>query len=192
MCNTPRTLTRDEEKRLLAVTASCLRDHAIVYLALKTGLREHEILALNVGQVFDGELVRRAVELVVFKRSNQDDQYVFLNHDGLREKLTRLYREKKRLRHDMSDAAPLFVSREGNRLSARALRHAFTGWQKAAGFDRSIRFHDLRHTACTRHLHLAGGNIRATQRFARHKTITSTQIYTHVDDEYLYRLAGKM
>ena len=62
----------------------------------------------------------------------------------------------------------------------------FKRWQERAGFDRTFNFHALRHTACT-NLYRASRDIRLTQRFARHKTITSTAIYTHPTDEDLIR-----
>ena len=84
----------------------------------------------------------------------------------------------------MSDEAPIFVSRKKGRLSARQLRHAFRLWQERAGFERYFSFHSLRHSACT-NLYRATRDIRLTQRFARHKSILSTAIYTHPTDEDL-------
>ena len=67
----PRTLTTDEQARLLAATARDprdLRDHVIFSVALGTGLREHEILGLDCGDVYDREgRCRRRVVLRVFK-----------------------------------------------------------------------------------------------------------------------------
>ena len=82
--------------------------------------------------------------------------------------------------------SPIFVSRLGTRLSARQLRHAFGVWQKRCGFDRHFNFHSLRHCACT-NVYRASRDIRLTQRFARHKSIVSTAIYTHPSDEELLR-----
>lgn len=78
------------------------------------------------------------------------------------------------------------MSRLGRRLSARQARHAFALWQKRAGFERHFRFHDLRHTACS-NLYRRTRDIRLTQRFARHRSIVSTMIYTHPTDEDLVR-----
>ena len=69
----PRTLTDLEQKLLLKVTGEHrdgFRDHVIISFALGTGLREHEILALDLGDVFDDEGgAKRRVTLRVFKRS---------------------------------------------------------------------------------------------------------------------------
>ena len=82
--------------------------------------------------------------------------------------------------------APLFVSRKGNRLSTRQLRHTFHVWQRRAGLERAFTFHCLRHSAITS-IYDATRDIRLAQRFARHKSITSTQLYTHPSDEALFR-----
>ena len=123
----PRTLTEREQKLLLRVTGehrSGFRDHVIIATALGTGLRAHELLALDVGDVFDGDgRARRRVQLRVFKRSNDDVsvQEVILPN-GLRAKLDKLWRWKRAEGQSLAADAPLFVSRNGNRLSGRQLR----------------------------------------------------------------------
>ena len=191
----PRTLSEREQRALLAVTGQHkdgFRDHVIFSLALGTALREHELLALDVGDVFDGSRARRRVQLRVFKRSNDDvGMQEILLPDAARAKLDKLYAWKRQAGEDTGGGAPLFVSRKGNRLSTRQLRHAFKRWQERAGFDRPFSFHALRHTACT-NLYRASRDIRLTQRFARHKAITSTAIYTHPTDEDLLRSLAQL
>src|SRR5690349_21181752 len=71
-----RTLTEREVALLLRTTgqhAAGWRDHVIMSIALGTGLREHEILALDIGDVFDeGGRAKRHVRLRVFKRASDD------------------------------------------------------------------------------------------------------------------------
>lgn len=187
----PKTLTEAEQARLLRATgehASGFRDHVLVSMALGTALREHEVLALDVGDVFDGTgRARRRIQLRVFKRSNDDPsmQEVVLP-DALRAKLDRLYRWKKQRGESLAPDAPLFVSRLGRRLSARQLREAFHRWQERAGFERRFGFHALRHSALT-NLYRDTRDIRLTQRVARHKSITSTMRYAGPSDEDVLR-----
>jgi len=187
----PQTLTDREQRLLLKVTGlrrDGYRDHMIFSVALGTGLREHEILALDVGDVFDaGGGVRRRVQLRVFKRSNSDvtSQQVILP-ETVRAKLQKFFRWKRQEGQPLTADAPLFLSRRKKRLSARQLRHAFKQWQERAGFDRSFQFHSLRHCAITS-VYESTKNILIAQRFARHKSITSTQIYMHPSDETLAR-----
>lgn len=191
----PRTLTQHEQRLLLKASGehrAGYRDHVIFSMALGTGLREHEILALDVGDVFVGDRARRRFTLRVFKRSSRDPthQEVVLP-DALRAKLDKLYRWKRRNGESVTPEAPVFVSRNGNRLSARQLRERFRFWQKRAGFERIFSFHCARHSAIT-NIYEATRDIRLAQRFARHKSITSTQIYTHPSDETLFRAVQEL
>ena len=186
----PRTLSEVEQRRLLKATGehkAGFRDHVLFSLALGTGLREHELLALDVGDVFDGGKARRRLVLRVFKRSSDSPatQEVVLP-DAVRAKLDRFYRWKRSVGESLDRDAPVFVSRRGNRLSARQLREVFHVWQERAGFERRLNFHALRHTACS-NLYRRTKDIRVTQRFARHKSILTTSIYAHPSDEDLVR-----
>lgn len=187
----PRTMTRHEQLLLLRTTGQRFdgyRDHVLLSLALGTGMREHELVALNVGDVLSDEgKARRRIQLRVFKRSRDDaqGQEVVLS-SGVQAKLEKYFRWKRQQDELLTHDAPLFVSRKGNRLSTRQLRHAFRLWQERAGFERRFSFHSVRHSAIT-NLYEATRDIRLAQRFARHKSITSTQIYTHPTDEALFR-----
>jgi integrase/recombinase XerC len=187
----PRTMTEGEQRSLLKTTgedARGFRDHVIFSVALGTALREHEILALDVGDVFDPDgRPRRRVSLRVFKRSNDDSamQEVVLP-DNLRAKLDKYRGWKKRGGESLDADAPLFVSRNGNRLSARQLRQLFHQWQEHAGFERRLSFHAIRHTALTS-VYRRSRDIRLTQRVARHKSITSTIRYAGPSDDDVLR-----
>ena len=187
----PKSLTEGEQRALLKVTgdhARGFRDHVLFSLALGTGLREHELLALDVGHVFgaDGK-ARRRVRLRVFKRSNDDEsmQEVVLP-DNVRAKLDKLWSWKKRRGESLKADAPLFVSRNGHRLSSRQLRRLFHEWQARAGFERRLSFHAARHTALT-NVYRRSRDIRLTQKIARHKSISSTIRYAGPSDEDVLR-----
>lgn len=192
----PRTLTELEQKLLLRVTGEHrdgFRDHVLISLALGTGLREHELLALDLGDVFDADWrAKRRVALRVFKRSADEPavQEVVLP-DLVRAKLEKLRAWKKREGESLAPDAPLFVSRLGRRLSARQLRENFATWQRRAGFERRLSFHALRHTACST-LYRRTKDIRLTQRFARHKSILTTSIYAHPSDEDMVRAVREL
>jgi integrase/recombinase XerC len=182
----PKTLTEHEQRALLAVSGryrGSFRDHAIFAVALGTGLREHEIIALDVGDVRRTGSIRRRFPLRVFKRSNQDPgaQEAILP-DTLRLKLDRLLQWKTFEGEPTEDTDPLFVSRHRGRLSTRQLRRIFAEWQKQAHFERRFTFHSLRHTALT-NLYRATKDIRLVQKIARHASIESTTIYTLPTDE---------
>jgi len=194
----PRTLTDDEQRRLLAVSGKHVdgfRDHVIFSLALGTGLRESEIVGLDVGDVSpDGLKVRRTIQLRVFKRAGADvdpaDQRVHLP-DGCYYKLQKYLRARYR-HHTPSPTEPLFQATRANqnkgrigcRLSTRRLRELFREWQIRAGFDHLYNFHAIRHTAITA-LRRKTGDIRIAQRLARHANIATTARYDHPSDQEL-------
>ncbi len=115
----PQTLTQDEQKLILRVTAKHPRDHTIISMALGTGLRISELLGLNVGDVFapDGTpKTRVCVRREIAKRGRTGD--VFLP-DKLLPKLRRFWRFKKKRGESLGPDAPLFCAQSRNRLSRR-------------------------------------------------------------------------
>ena len=184
----PRTLTEREQKALLRVTGehrAGFRDHVLYSMALATGLRAHELVALDIGDVFDDAgRARRRVRLRVFKGDGrgEDDRQDVLLSDSLRAKLEKFRAWKAG--ESLDRAAPLFVSQRGTRLSTRQLRHAFAVWQERAGFERHVSLHALRHTACSS-VYALSKDLRLTQRFARHRSVVTTMVYTHPSDDEL-------
>jgi len=189
----PRTLTDGEVAKLLRVSGrdkEGFRDHMILSFALGCGLREHEIVGLDVSDVakLDGKTFRplRTLKLRVFKgsggRADPELQRVPLP-DGTYYKV-----EKYLSALDWSEG-PLFRSRKGRtRLSTRAVRGLFRKWQKAAGFDHLFSFHHLRHTSIS-NMQRSKRDVRVTQKFARHANINTTTLYEHASDEEVMQAA---
>jgi integrase len=181
----PTTLTTDEQRLILRATAGNLRDHTIISLALGTGLRLAEIVGLNVGDVFapDGApRVRVRVRREIAKGGQAAD--VFLP-DRLVTKLKRFRTWKSRRGEALDAVAPLFANQSRVRISKRRVQHAWTGWQRRAGFDRVYGFHSLRHTAVT-NVYQMGRDLFLAQRFARHVSPLTTIVYTHPSDAELF------
>ncbi|MDH5672810.1 MAG: site-specific integrase [Myxococcales bacterium] len=146
-------------------------------------------MALDVGDVFDiGGKARWRIVLRVFKGASRASAgQDVLVPEALRAKLNKLWAWKVREGESVDADAPLFVSRLGQRLSLRQVRHGFRVWQKRAGFERRATFHMLRHTACS-NLYAQTKDIRLlTQRFARHRSLVTTMVYTHPSDDDLAR-----
>lgn len=187
----PRTLTEAEQARVLKVTGERrdgFRDHVIFALALGTGLREHELTALDVGDVLhDDGRIRRRIALRTFKRSSNEPatQEVFLP-DAVWYKLSKFIGWKKTSGEDLGADSPLFISRRGTRIATRTLRYLFRLWQERAGFDRPFSFHALRHSALT-NAYRSTRDIRLVQRLARHKSVDTTTIYAAPSDEDILR-----
>jgi site-specific recombinase XerC len=173
MRNLPKILTDDEVRRLLAITSRAerdLRDHMLLALALTTGLRVSELVALDVGDVRNGKGVKGLVTLRAETTKGGKGGEIVVP-EKVRRKLVAYLAWKAERGEDVGDDAPLFVSRgggragagRGSRLSVRTAEHVFTTWQTRAGFDRHVHFHAMRHTFATRLLR-ATGNLRLVQR----------------------------
>ena len=187
----PTTLTTDEQKALLAVTRTHLRNHMLVSLALGTGLRLQELLGLNVGDITaDGKTIRTRFPLdpAITKGGRRGE--VFLS-TRLTRKIRRYLDWKQKAGEPMSPTDPLFLSQHGNRLSKRRTQQILRRWQEKAGFDRYYGFHCLRHSAIT-NVYRATKDILLTQRFARHAHLATTTTYTHASDEDLYQSVQRL
>ena len=191
MPSAPNTLTRDEQRRLLDATASdpeAFRDHMILAAALGTGLRLHELLALNVGDVTMDGKPRSRVRLRVAKGGRKAD--IFLPR-RLQTKLRRFLVWKARGGESLEPGAPLFISNLGRRLSKRRAQQVFANWQERAGLDQRHTFHALRHTSVNA-VYRATGDLLLAQRFARHSSLLVTSIYLHPADEDLARSVQRL
>ena len=176
-------MTSEEQRKLLEITSddAAFRDHMLLAVALGTGLRLHEILALNVGDVARDGKPRSRVRLRVAKGGRTSD--IFLPR-RLQTKLRKFLVWKRRGGEPVAPESPLFLSAQGRRLSKRRAQQVFGDWQERAGLDQRHTFHRLRHTAVNQ-VYRATKDILLTQRFARHSSLLVTSIYLHPTDEEL-------
>jgi integrase len=157
-----RWLTAEEEKRLLEVSPSWLRD--IIIFALNTGMREDEILSLKWPQV-DG--TRRTVTVLYSK--NKEKRTIPINKTVLAI-LTERFKPNNPVGY-------VFPAESGEKLDARNLLRAYYIARKKALLE-DVRFHDLRHTFATR-LVQSGVDLYVVKELLGHKTITMTMRYAH-------------
>jgi site-specific recombinase XerC len=193
----PRTLTKDEQTRLLKLTGArseTFDDHMVFALALGTGLRVKEIAMLDMADVFNTRgAARQRVTLRWFKFCERDGhkgapQEVFVS-GALRGKLDRFRAWKRKRQQSTADDAPLFVATTGNRLSSRRLRERFARWRGRAELAQQLTFHSLRHTFCQR-LYESTGDLLLVQRAARHTSVTTTTIYAQPSTDALVSAIG--
>lgn len=173
----PHFLTTEEIARLLnappADDPAGLRDRAILETMYSAGLRVSETVGMNDEDVdFDAGVVR-------------------IRGKGKRERLallgsfaTRALKRWLAVRKLAPDAArpgatPLFVNRFGKRLSVRGVARLLDKHIRAAGLDTRTTPHTLRHSFAT-HLLDRGADIRSVQELLGHKSLVTTQIYTHI------------
>lgn len=150
------------------------RDYAIVLLFLNCGLRLSELASININKIKDDTLT-------VIGKGNKE-RTIYLNKsciDAINDYLS--VRPK-----DPIDKDALFLSKRKTRMSNRAIQHMIDKYLERAGFDTSIySTHKLRHTAATLMYKYGNVDIRAIQEILGHKNVSTTQIYTHIDNERL-------
>jgi integrase len=178
----PTTLTTDEQKLILRVTAKHQRDNLIISMALGTGLRLGEIVGLNVGDVFtpDGTpRVRVRIRKEIAKGGRAADVF---SPTKLVAKLKRFRAWKKRRGESLDPDAPLFCNQSRGRISKRRVQSMWRTWQERAEFDRLYPFHSLRHSSVT-NVYRKTRDLFLAQRFARHASPLTTTVYTHPSDQ---------
>lgn len=172
----PHFLTTDEIGKLLAAPDDQplgLRDRAILETLYSAGLRVSEAVGLNDGDV------------------NLREAIVRVRGKGRRERLAPLgsyaieaINQWKQVRQLAPKAptgpdAPLFVNRFGTRLSTRSVGRMLEKYLHLADLDGRTSPHTLRHSFAT-HLLDRGADIRSVQELLGHKSLVTTQIYTHL------------
>ncbi|RLS79419.1 MAG: tyrosine recombinase [Planctomycetota bacterium] len=169
----PRFLTADEIGRLLAApqprAAGGLRDRAILELMYSSGCRVRELVSLD-----DADL-------------DLGNATVRIRGKGRRERLGIVGSHAQRALRDWlaarpngpGRARPLFTNKLGSRLSVRGVARLLDKHLAAAGLAGRASPHTLRHSFAT-HLLDAGADIRSVQELLGHKSLVTTQIYTHV------------
>jgi len=156
-----------------------LRDRAILETLYATGMRVSELRELTQTQVIvEHELVR------VIGKGNKE-RLVPIGRPALRW-IERYRREARHLlaRRGSRSGDILFLNSRGGALSRNALWEMARGYAVEARIATAVHPHTFRHSFAT-HLLEGGADLRAVQEMLGHEDITTTQIYTHLDREYL-------
>lgn len=150
-----------------------LRDRAIMELFYSTGIRLNELVQLNVSHVdFSRSLVR------VHGKGNRD-RVVPIGR--LAKEMIQRYLQT---RGDVSREAALFISKSGRRLENRDVQRRVGKYLMQVARSGQTSPHVLRHSFAT-HLLDAGADLIAVKELLGHKSLATTQIYTHVSAEHL-------
>lgn len=164
-------------------TPSGARNRAIVELLYSCGLRVSEVCGLQVGQIDLQEALIR-----VFGKGSKE-RIVPLGSRA--EKAIKVYINDFRssfLKQNNCDS--LFLNRQGKALSRISIWKIIRTGTFKTGMNSTIHPHTLRHSFAT-HLLEGGADIRSVQEMLGHESITTTQIYTHVDIKLLQNIHRK-
>lgn len=151
------------------------RDYAIMMLFLNCGLRLSELSSIDIDKIKDNDI------LSIIGKGNKE-RTIFINEScilAIKDYLT--VRPT-----DTNDSKAMFISKRKNRMSNRAIQHMIERYLDKAGLDTSIySTHKLRHTAATLMYKYGNVDILALQEILGHESVSTTQIYTHIDNERL-------
>lgn len=172
------TLLPGEEASLLAQAKDeGEREYFMILLALNTGLRNNELISLNVIDLFDYGTPLKQLELRKSTTKGHKPRTIPL-HPLVIDAFSHYFQWKAEHGESCISDAPLFVSRNAKlRLSPRDFQRIVKTISEKA-IRRSIHPHVLRHTFATKLLKKT--NIRVVQELLGHSRLSSTQIYTHV------------
>lgn len=180
----PKTLDADQVASLLAISGDdflTLRDRAMLELFYSSGLRLAELVNLNLGDV------------------DEQDRTVRVTGKGSKDRVVPVGKKALAALHDWLEVRPevatlgeraLFLSRRGRRVSHRSVQVRLNHWAKVQGAPTRVHPHMLRHSFAT-HLLESSGNLRAVQEMLGHASLSTTQVYTHLDFQHLATVYDK-
>lgn len=164
-----------------------IRDRAILEVLYGTGIRVGELINLNISDIDFSENIIR-----VFGKGSKE-RILPLSNISIRAiqeylKNRNLFNKNKYIK--MNDKDALFLNRFGGRLTARSIRRIIIKYMKMAGLNKKLSPHVLRHSFAT-HLLAGGADLRSVQELLGHKSLSTTQIYTHITKERLKTIYRK-
>lgn len=173
----PVALTLDESKDMLSSINGTNeeRDYAIITLFLNCGLRLSELISINIDKI-------KGDTLTVVGKGNKE-RTIYLNDVCIKAIEDYLaVRPEANPGHENA----LFLSNRKTRFTQRGVQHMVDKYLNEAGLSgKHYSPHKLRHTAATLMYQYGHVDIRALQELLGHESVSTTQIYTHIDKKQL-------
>jgi len=174
----PQSLSPDEAARLMEigeVTVLALRDKAMLELFYSSGLRLSELTGL----ALDGVNLQDGTVRVTGKGNKT--RVVPVGAHALAAIKAWLPRRQSIA---SGEESALFIGRNGRRLAPRAVQARLKHWAMRLGLSSKVHPHVLRHSFAS-HVLQSSGDLRAVQEMLGHASISTTQVYTHLDFQHL-------
>lgn len=166
-------LAKDEESAKFAEA----RDTAILEVIYSGGLRISEALNLN----FEDLDLRQGI--IKVKGKGKKERIAALGAPA-KNALDKYFNSRGIRSNIKLPSCPIFINKDGNRISARSFQRFFKNYLIAAELPHDLTPHKLRHSFAT-HLLDAGADLRSVQELLGHANLSTTQIYTHISSERL-------
>jgi integrase/recombinase XerD len=178
----PDTLDYFEIEKLLAAidlsTPEGGRNRAMLEVLYSSGLRVSELVELKVGNIHSDIGFLRVVG------KGNKERLVPIGREAL--KYLKIYLEEIRIHAPLHEnfSSYVFLNRSGKKMSRVMVFLILKSLAAKIGLKKSISPHTFRHSFAT-HLIEGGADLRAVQEMLGHESITTTEIYTHLDRDYL-------
>lgn len=157
------------------------RNRAIIETLYGCGLRVSELTELKLSDLF--------FEEGFIKVTGKGDKQRFVPISAYTQKLINIYKDEGRLNLPIQSTSSdtLFLNRRGNKLTRAMIFTIVRRLAEAAGIRKKISPHTFRHSFAT-HLLENGADLRAIQQMLGHESITTTEVYMHVDRSHLRKV----
>jgi integrase/recombinase XerD len=184
----PDTLAVEEIDQLIKAidfsSAQGERNRAMLETLYGCGLRVSELTSLKISDLFFKE--------GFIKITGKGDKQRFVPIGDTTIKYIELYRKEVRVHQKIAPKAQdtLFLNRRGNQLTRAMIFTIIKQLAAKAGINKVISPHTFRHSFAT-HLLENGADLRAIQQMLGHQSITTTEIYTHIETSFLQETISK-
>ncbi|HET9277462.1 MAG TPA: site-specific tyrosine recombinase XerD [Flavitalea sp.] len=178
----PDVLSFDEIEKILSAidlsTPEGGRNKAILEVLYSCGLRVTELVNLLISNLY------LDVEFIKVIGKGDKERLVPIGQSAI--KYINIYKNEIRVHIPVKKGQEdfLFLNRRGSKLTRVMIFLMLKDLVKKAGINKNISPHTFRHSFAT-HLVEGGADLRAVQEMLGHESITTTEIYTHIDREYL-------
>ena len=177
----PKILDVDQTAQLLNIIGDdvlSIRDRAILELFYSSGLRLSELVNLDIADIE----IREAMITVTGKGNKT--RRLPVGSKAI-QALQRWL--KSRVEIANLEQLALFVGKQGKRISTRSIQKRMKDWSIKQGLDNNVHPHMLRHSFAS-HMLESSQDLRAVQELLGHASISTTQIYTHLDFQHLAKV----
>ena len=152
------------------------RDYCIISIFLNCALRLSELVSINLG-----DIDWRNNSLSIIGKGNKE-RVIYLNEMVINS-IKNYLKDRNEYKIKKGYENALFISSVGRRISNRAIEEMVKKHVRNSNINKKITPHKLRHTSATLMFKHGKIDIRTLQKVLGHENISTTQIYTHVDDE---------
>jgi len=180
--NLPSVLTVEEIDKILSIPDTKdkfgLRDKSLMEVFYACGLRVSELISLKLSSLyFDEDIIR------VFGKGSKE-RLVPIGRSAIKWTETYIKLSRPLLIKGIKSENYLYLNSRGTKLSRMGIWKIVDKYTKEADITKEVHPHTFRHSFAT-HLLEGGADLRAVQEMLGHADISTTQIYTHIDREYI-------